>query len=270
VLECVINISEGRNLDLLDELHVTAGQSLRDLHADTFHNRSVFTLINDAESLERDVHALIFEAFRTLDLRTHDGVHPRFGVVDVVPFVALEPEPSSRAVELRDASAQWIATTYDVPVFFYGPVDGVLRTLPEVRKRAFRDLAPDLGPTTPLPRLGAVAVGARGILLAWNLWLSGVSRDETRAIAKAVRRNEVRALAFRAGESMQVSCNLIDPMVVGPSRVYDEVTALLPEGGRIVRGELVGLLPRAVLESQDESRWEQLGLSVDQTIESRL
>jgi len=87
----------------------------------------------------------------------------------------------------------------------------------EVRKRAFDALAPDFGPASASPRLGAVAVGAREILVAWNIWLSGVSRDETRALAKAVRRNEVRSLAFRAGEFTQVSCNLIDPMVVGPS-----------------------------------------------------
>jgi len=270
VLECVINISEGRNLDLLDELHVASGPSLRDLHADPFHNRSVFTLINDAGALTRDVHALISHAFATLDLRRHDGVHPRFGVVDVVPFVALAPESPSRAVELRDETAQWITGSYDVPVFYYGPVDGVERTLPDVRKHAFGDLEPDLGPSTPTPQLGAVAVGARGILLAWNIWLSDVSRDETRAIAKAVRRKEVRALALRADESMQVSCNLIEPMAVGPSIVFDEVTALLPDGGRIDRCELVGLMPHAVLEAIDESRWTQLGLSEDQTIESRL
>jgi glutamate formiminotransferase len=270
VFECVINISEGRNLERLDELHVTAGASLRDLHADTFHNRSVFTLINDAAALQRDSRALIGETFKVLDLATHEGVHPRFGVVDVVPFVALEPEDPAESLALRDATAQWIAETFDLPVFLYGAVEGALRTLPEVRRRAFEDLAPNFGPPSPSPRLGAVAVGARGILVAWNLWLSGVSRDVTRGIAKAVRRPEVRSLAFRAGEHTQVSCNLIDPMVVGPSIVYDEVAALLPVGGQILRAELVGLMPRAVLESQDRSRWDELGLSDDQTIESRL
>jgi glutamate formiminotransferase len=270
VLECVINVSEGRNLDLLDDLDSAAGPSLRDRHADAFHNRSVFTLINDPEGLQRDVRALITEAFRVLDLHTHEGVHPRFGVVDVVPFVALAPEEPSRAIELRDATARWIGETFDVPAFLYGPRDGVLRTLPDVRRRAFGDLAPDYGPSASGPTLGAVAVGARPVLIAWNLWLSGVSRDETRALAKVVRRPEVRSLAFRAGEHTQVSCNLIDPMVVGPSFVYDEVAARLPEGGQIVRAELVGLLPRSVLDREDRSRWSQLGLSEDQTIESRL
>ena len=270
MFECVINISEGRHRVLLDELRVTAGDSLRDLHADAFHNRSVFTLINDAEGLPRDVRALISQSFQLLDLRTHEGVHPRFGVVDVVPFVALDQQESSISLEMRDATAQWISDTFDVPVFLYGPVQDHVRTLPEVRKRAFADLTPDYGPPTPSPTLGAVAVGARPILIAWNLWLSDVSRDEARVIAKAIRRNEVRALAFRAGEHMQVSCNLIDPLVVAPSTVYDEVTALLPVGAEIVRAELVGLVPRVVLEREERSRWVQLGLSEGQTIESRL
>jgi len=270
VLECVLNLSEGRNLKLLDSLRAAAGPSLRDLHADEFHNRSVFTLINDSVPLIADVRTLITASFEVLDLRHHKGVHPRFGVVDVVPFVALAPDSPTRALELRDETARWISATFDVPTFLYGEVDGVTRTLPEIRKHAFANLAPDYGPSTPSPALGAAAVGARPILVAWNIWLAGVSRDETRALAKEVRRSEVRSLAFRAGDYTQVSCNLIEPLVVGPSFVYDEVAARLPTGGEIVRCELVGLLPRSVLEAQDRQRWGQLGLGEDSTIESRL
>ena len=251
MLECVINISEGRNLTLLDELRVTAGPSQRDLHADEFHNRSVFTLINDSDALSADVRALITASFKVLDLTRHEGVHPRFGVVDVVPFVALAPDPPERALELRDATARWISDTFDVPTFLYGALNGATRTLPEIRRGAFANLAPDFGPAMASPALGAVAVGARAVLVAWNIWLDGVSRDATRAIAKAVRRSEVRSLAFRAGDFTQVSCNLIDPLVVGPSIVYDEVLSLLPAGGEIARCELVGLAPRAVLEAVD-------------------
>jgi glutamate formiminotransferase len=270
VLECVINISEGRNPDVLDTLSVRAGASLRDRHTDQFHNRSVFTLINDSGPLVQDVRALITSAFAVLDLRTHEGVHPRFGVVDVVPFVALDSEDPDRALFLRDECAQWIAGTFDVPIFLYGPVGANFRSLPEVRNGAFRVLTPDFGPANASSKLGAVALGARGVLVAWNLWLEHVSRDEARALAKSIRRSEVRSLAFRCGESMQVSCNLIQPSVVGPGVVFDEVLALLPPDGQIVRAELVGLVPRSVLEAEDESRWAQLGLSENQTIEGRL
>jgi glutamate formiminotransferase / 5-formyltetrahydrofolate cyclo-ligase len=270
VFECVINLSEGRNTQLLRDLSATAGQSLRDLHADEFHNRSVFTLIDEPSQLTNDVRALLRGAFSTLDLTTHEGVHPRFGVVDVVPFVALEPDDAAGAVTLRDETATWIAETFNVPVFLYGPVNGDIRTLPEVRKRAFRTLEPDLGPDTASATLGASAVGARDLLVAWNLWLSGVTLLEARVIARWVRHDEVRALAFQVGDHVQVSCNLIAPLVVGPSAVFDHVTKLLRGRGTVDRCELVGLAPRALLELEDPSRWSQLDLSEDRTIESRL
>ena len=232
MFECVINLSEGRDTELLSELGATAGLSLRDVHADSFHNRSVFTLINDGPPLVRDVQALLSAAFSRLDLTHHTGVHPRFGVVDVVPFVALDSKRASDAVLLRDETAQWIAHTFDVPVFLYGPVDGVVRTLPEVRRKAFVDLKPDFGPLQAGSTLGASAVGARGLLVAWNLWLRGVSLDGARDIARSVRDVSVRTLAFEVGDSVQVSCNLIDPMRVGPSIVFDRVRAMLPAGGR--------------------------------------
>jgi len=269
VFECVINLSEGRDAPLLGELSATSGRSFRDLHADAFHNRSVFTLINDASQLTRDVRALLGAAFTSLDLTRHEGVHPRFGVVDVVPFVALEVEDANEAVALRDETAQWIADSYHVPVFLYGPVEGVIRTLPEVRKMAFRTLMPDKGPESAHATLGASAVGARGLLVAWNLWLSGVTLNEARAIAGAVRSFEVRALAFQIGHQVQVSCNLVAPLVVGPSAVFDRVTSLLPVRGTIERAELVGLAPRALLAREDRTRWSQLDLSEQRTIESR-
>jgi glutamate formiminotransferase len=249
---------------------VTAGSSLRDLHADAFHNRSVFTLINDAHQLTRDVRALLGGAFASLDLSRHEGVHPRFGVVDVVPFVALEPEDPNEAVALRDETAAWIADSFNVPVFLYGLVDGAIRTLPDVRKHAFGTLKPDRGPETASATLGASAVGARSLLVAWNLWLRGVTLLEAQAIARAVRRIEVRALAFQVGDRVQVSCNLVAPLVVGPSALFDQVTWLLPARGSIERAELVGLAPSALLELEERARWSQLDLSEQRTIESRL
>ncbi|HEY5438449.1 MAG TPA: hypothetical protein VIJ99_06090 [Acidimicrobiales bacterium] len=269
MFECVVNISEGRNTALLRDLCAIAGQSLRDLHSDEFHNRSVFTLINSSDQLLADAHSLIAASFERLDLRHHEGVHPRFGVVDVIPFVALDPRDGDGAVALRDATARWIGNDLGVPAFLYGPVGANTRTLPDVRRGAFTRFSPDFGPSQPSATLGACALGARPILIAWNLWLRGVTLEEARAIATVVRRPEVRALAFSVGVHVQVSCNLIAPGEVGPQMVYDEVANLLPHG-EIVRAELVGLLPRAVLEHQDHERWAELGLSDEQTIESRL
>jgi glutamate formiminotransferase len=270
VFECVVNVSEGRHVDVLDELSSSAGASLRDRHSDPFHNRSVFTLVNERRGLERDVRALIRSAFAVLDITRHEGVHPRFGVVDVVPFVALEPAQAAGARVLRDDTAGWIAETFGVPCFLYGEVDGRLRTLPDVRRAAFKGLPPDRGPARPAPRLGAVAVGARPVLVAWNLWLQNVSILQAKQIASAIRRPEVRTLAFPIGEQVQVSCNLISPMTVGPGEVYDRVASLLPDKGRIERAELVGLAPWALLEAEGRNRWSALGLSEATTIEYRV
>lgn len=269
MIECVVNISEGRNTALLADLCATAGRSLRDHHRDAVHNRSVFTLINTADELLADAYALIGASFEHLDLRTHDGVHPRFGVVDVIPFVGLDARDEQRAVALRDHTARWIGDERGVPAFLYGPYGDGTRTLPAVRKGAFSLFSPDFGPPKPTATLGACAVGARPVLLAWNLWLQDVTLGEARRIAKALRRTHVRSLAFPYDEYVQISFNLIAPGDVGPAIVYDQAASMLPDGA-IVRAELVGLIPQAVLANQDRARWAQLGLSDDQTIESRL
>jgi glutamate formiminotransferase len=197
-----------------------------------------------------------------LDLRTHDGVHPRIGVVDVVPFVPLAGSTYEDALRARDAMSSWIANELQIPVFLYGPE----RSLPEIRRSAFTTLQPDLGPSEPHPTAGAVAVGARELMLAWNLWLSEPDLDLAKSIASSIRGPGVRALGLQVGDEVQVSMNLIDPLTVGPAEVYDRVAAL----AAIERAELVGLAPQAVLDSVNENRREQLNLSVETTIESRL
>lgn len=268
MFECVVNVSEGRDLAVLDALAEASGASLRDRHHDAFHHRAVFTLINERDALRDDARRLIETALRLIDLRRHQGVHPRFGAVDVVPFVALAREDPAAACALRDETAHWIATALATPVYRYGPLGAdVTRTLPEVRRAQRLGLAPDEGPSADAAR-GAVAVGCRPILVAWNLWLRGVSLDEARVLARLVRGPAVRALAFDLGDRVQVSCNLIDPTSVGPSDVYDAVAASVTPA-RIERAELVGLIPAALLEREDPARWRELGIGPEVTIEAR-
>ncbi len=270
MFECVINVSEGRDAPRLSRLDVASGASLRDRHSDTFHHRSVFTLINEAEALVADVRSLIEASLDELDLTGHVGVHPRLGVVDVVPFVALETNRAARACALRDETAQWLAAAFSVPCFLYGPVGDHVRTLPEIRRRAFRDLVPDVGPPATHPRWGATAVGCRPLLVAWNLWLEGLSLKDARSLAAALRRPALRTLALPVGGAVQISCNLIDVSALRLSQVYDEILAALPPGARVQRAELVGLAPAALLALEDPARLGQLGLSSERTIESRL
>jgi glutamate formiminotransferase / 5-formyltetrahydrofolate cyclo-ligase len=271
LFECVVNVSEGRRVEVLDQLALAAGASLRDRHSDPTHNRSVFTLIHHRTELRRHVQSFVVATMKLLDLRHHEGVHPRFGVLDVMPFVALDPRKAEEAISMRNEVAAWVADTFDVPVFLYGRLrDGSKRSLPEVRRHAFHSLMPDLGPLKPSPERGSSAIGARPLLVAWNLWVRGISLGEANIVAKALRRSEVRVLAFEMPDDfLQISFNLVDPLRVTPSMVYDEAVDLLSVG-TIDRVELVGLIPEALLELESPKRWKQLGLSKDATIESRL
>ncbi|HZM32571.1 MAG TPA: hypothetical protein VFB77_18865, partial [Acidimicrobiales bacterium] len=113
---------------------------------------------------------------------------------------------------------------------------------------------------------GAVAVGARPVLVAWNLWLAVPDLDRARAVAAAVRSPEVRALGLPVGDRVQVSLNLVDPLAVGPAEAWDRVAVLVAVAG----AELVGLVPASVLDRTDPGRWAQLDLAPDRTIEARL
>jgi glutamate formiminotransferase len=262
MLECVVNVSEGRDDAVLDELARTCGDDLLDVHRDPDHHRAVFTVVG-TEAPRR----LAARAIESIDLRVHTGVHPRFGVVDVVPFVPLEGATMADAVAARDAFAAWLGTTYDVPCFRYGPE----RSLPEVRRGAFSTLGPDAGPARAHPTAGACAVGARGVLIAYNVWVSAPDLAAVRTVAAAVRTPAVRTLGLAVGRRYQVSCNLVEPLVSGPDAVTEAVRSHgAPLGVEVTGCELVGLLPRQVFEAIDPADRERLDVAADRTIEGRL
>jgi glutamate formiminotransferase len=252
-----VNISEGRRPAVIEAIAGAASGSLLDVHSDGHHNRSVLTLAGT--TAPRDVARA---AVSQLDLGDHDGVHPRIGVVDVVPFVPLGEATLADAVAARDAFARWIGAELGVPAFLYGPE----RSLPDVRRGAFGTLTPDTGPAVPHTTAGAVAVGARPILVAWNVYLMSPDLAVARQVAKAIRGPHLRALGLQVGDRVQVSMNLIAPDVVGPAEAWDLVAAHAP----VAEAELVGLVPQAVLDRTAADRWAQLDLSPDRTIEARL
>jgi glutamate formiminotransferase len=247
VLVSPVNVSEGRPGPALDAILDAARPSTLDVHWDLHHNRSVITVL--------DPYPLTGAAVARLDIRDHAGAHPRFGVVDVVPFVPFAGSTMDDAVVARDAFVAWLADELGVPSAAYGP-DGP--SLPELR----RDVLPKMASH---PTAGVVAVGARGPLVAYNLWVD-VDLATARATARAVRSPAVRALGLAVGDRVQVSMNLVDPLVVGPGAAYDAVAAQVP----VVGAELVGLVPQAVLEAEPEDRWAQLDLRADRTVEARL
>ncbi|HEV7762626.1 MAG TPA: hypothetical protein VGO78_26640 [Acidimicrobiales bacterium] len=242
---------------MVDAIAAVANGDLLDVHVDPDHHRAVLTLVG--EDAPRRVVAA---AVDRLDLGPHTGVHPRIGVVDVVPYVPLADASLDDAVAARDRGAAWIAGELGVPVFLYGPE----RSLPDVRRGAFRDLAPDLGPATPHATAGAVAVGARPLLVAWNAYLAVPDLARARAIAAAIRGPHLRALGLQVGDEVQVSLNLIAPDRLGPAEAWDLIAA----HASLAKAELVGLVPRSMLDRTPPERWAQLDLGAERTIEARL
>jgi len=280
--ECVVNISEGRDPAVIALVARAAGASLLDVHSDAEHNRSVLTLGGALPEVESATRAVAGAAVGAIDLRTHHGVHPRLGAVDVVPFVPLPGTVAPTAgwdavLAARDAFARWMADSLGVPCFLYGPE----RTLPEVRRGAFTTLAPDLGPVAPHPTAGACAVGARDVLIAYNVWIRASSGPEAsdgadvvsvaKSLAALLRRPGLRTLGLAVDGGAQVSCNVVDPDRVGLQDVYDAVAeGASARGCRVWKGELVGLLPRSALAAVPDHRWADVGLRAEDTIEFRL
>jgi glutamate formiminotransferase len=281
VLECVPNVSEGRRRDVIERIAAACATCVLDVHVDADHNRSVFTLAADrADEIEPCVRQLAEAVVRNTHESWHDGVHPRVGALDIVPFVAFPSTSDERARAVRAAHdfARWFAGTFDAPAFLYGDADPEGRSLPSLRRDAFVRRRPDFGPAEPHPELGATAVGARPVLVAVNCELDRDDLELARSIAHAVRERGggfggVRALGFELASRRrtQVSMNLTDLEAAGIEAACTEVLRLARDAAAdVARVELVGLLPRAELDrcSDEFRRWA--GLSDDQTIEGRL
>lgn len=281
MLEAVVNVSEGRDDTVLARLADACRPALLDLHVDPDHNRSVFTLAGpDEAGAARGAHQLTLAAADLLDVSRHDGVHPRLGAIDVVPFVPLAGtgEEWAQAVAAARQYAVWCERQLALPSFLYGDADPQRRPLPEVRRDAFVRRFPDFGPMQPHPTLGAVAVGVRSTMIAVNCTLDANDLGVAMAIARAVRERDgglpgVRALGFRLSsrDAVQVSMNLTDLEATGlegACRAVEREAARL--GRTVAHVELVGLMPVAELERCSPPFLAAHELGPDHTVETRL
>ena len=277
LIESVPNYSEGRRPDVVDRLaeavRSTEGVFLLDRTSDASHNRSVLTMAGDAQAVERALEATIEVAIDAIDMEQHTGEHPRIGAVDVIPFVPLGSTTLDACVVLARAFGLRIAERFQLPVYLYARAatrpDRV--RLADVRRggyEAVRDeigLAgterePDFGPRRAHPRAGAVAVGARPFLIAWNINLDTSDVEVAKRIARAVRESggglpAVQGNGFMIDEldAAQVSMNLLDFETTPMWRVYDEVARLATaEGVGIRESELIGLAPQAAFDGVAE------------------
>ncbi len=258
MLESVPNFSEGRDGAVLDAIRAAmtdAGGRVLDVHRDADHNRSVFTVVADADNLVDALAAAISVAVARIDLCRHEGVHPRVGAADVVPLVRFDPE-DDRPERAARALARRIAML-GVPALGYGDLadgrrpaffrQGGTERLAERLEAG--EIEPLAGPGQLHPAAGAVLIGVRPPLVAFNIDLETDDVGVAREIAAAIRERDgglagVQALGLRAGGRAQVSTNLIDIEATTLSAIVAAVDRLAAERGTtIVRSELVGLMP---------------------------
>jgi glutamate formiminotransferase len=270
-LVAVPNFSEGRNIRVIGALEATLAAHARILnrHYDGQHNRCVFTMAAEPSKLVEALVAGAAHALDLIDLRSHQGVHPHIGALDVCPVVWQIEERHEAALAGARQAAEGIAEL-GIPVFFYGE----LASSPERRERAYfrqggpaelarrmgsGELVPDLGPHEPHPTAGATLVTAREPLVAFNVELDTSNPEIARKIAAELREAGggmpgVRALGLpREGERTQVSMNIHDPYAVPLAKVVEEVSRIAAgHGVRCVEAELVGLVPEAAIEDYPE------------------
>jgi glutamate formiminotransferase len=266
LMECVPNFSEGRDAGLLRQLAARAqgvpGAALLDVSADADHNRSVFTLAGSAEAVADAVFVMCELAAERIDLRRHVGEHPRMGAVDVVPFIPLAGSTMQDAAELARQFGKRVWEELGLPVYLYEEAAGAehRRNLADVRRGQFEGLeekmrlpewAPDFGEAKPHPTAGAVAVGARMPLIAFNINLDTPDAQVAKDIARVVRESSggypcCKAMGVMlhkrgiAQVSMNMTNYLVTPLHVVYGAVYREAQK---RGVGVVGSEIVGLAP---------------------------
>ena len=287
-LESVPNFSEGRDSETIESLRSTLARraDVLDVHSDADHNRSVFTVVGEDAELVDALLGAIACARDRIDLRHHEGAHPRIGAADVVPIVALRPDDRERARAVARALAERVGSELQLPVFLYGelaPGRGPAffrRGGPvELQRRIDAgELAPDFGPRGLDARAGGVIVGARRPLIAFNVNLRSADVEVARAIAAAVREKDggfpgVRALGLtlpRAGYA-QVSMNVEDYEAAALHEIVARVDAEAAAYGVEVAGaELVGLMPAAAAAAAAAPMLRIDGFDASHLLELRL
>jgi glutamate formiminotransferase len=312
LVECVPNVSEGRRTEVVDEIVAAfaaadPGVLVLDRSSDPDHHRTVITLMGPGPALVEAAVAGARACVRLIDLNHHRGVHPRLGALDVLPFVPFGAEtrlrggdgPDLDCAGLAERAGRRIAAEAGVPVYLYGAAarHPGWAALPAVRGRGFEARraaapgppgdhpAPDFGGPGLHPTAGATAVGAREVLVAYNVELAGADLELARRIASAVRERDgglpaVRAMGValpsRGGLPVdrglvQVSMNLLDYRVTPPAVAFAAVAGLAERAGaRVEASEIVGLVPAAALDGTDPADLRLRGFTSDKLLETRL
>lgn len=292
LVECVPNVSEGRRPEVVEELadavRSTPGVRLLDVSADGAHHRSVFTFVGPPQAVLDAALALAEVAVRRVDLRQHQGLHPRIGAVDVVPFVPLRGATLEDCVGLSRTFAQRLWERHRVPVYFYAhsALRPERRWLPNIRRGGFEALlrevatperAPDVGEPRLHPTAGATATGARDLLIAWNLELDTHDVRVARAAARRIRESSggfrgVQAAGWALpGGRVQVSVNVLDYRATSLRVLYEAVREEAERfGARVVSTEFIGLVPAEAVTEVAAAALQARNLEASRVLEVRL
>lgn len=264
LIECVPNFSEGKDMLKISKIGsaISIYTKVLSIESDADHNRTVVTFAGSPEQVLNASYKGIEKAAEVLDMRNHKGAHPRIGATDIVPFVPLEGATMQDCVELANELGEKVGKL-GIPVYLYGEAakkeDRKLQS--NIRKGQYEGLEekmkqeewkPDYGPCKFNPKNGATIIGARKILIAYNVNLSTPNMELARAISKAIRESSGGFKKIQAGPMMleklntaQVSMNLLDYEITGMHTVYDRISELaLAAGDKIVGSELIGLAPK--------------------------
>jgi glutamate formiminotransferase len=292
VVECVPNFSEGRRRDVIDaiaeEVRRTPGVRLLDVQADESHNRCVLSFVGDLEAVSAAALAAARRAVDLIDMRVHQGEHPRLGAVDVIPLVPIAGVTMDDCVAAARELGRRIWEELRVPVYFYAEAATrpERRRLPDIRKGEFEGLAakmadpawmPDVGDPQPHPTAGAVVVGARRPLIAFNVNLTTDDVEVARRVARAVRESSgglvnVQAMGVTSeGGRAQVSMNLLDYTHTPLHRAFELVRIEAARHGvEVAESEVVGLIPLDAVADVARFYLRLRGFRREQILEARL
>jgi glutamate formiminotransferase len=292
LVECVPNVSEGRRGEVIEALaaavRATSGVRLLDVQSDESHNRTVLTFAGPPDAAAEAALALIRAAVARIDLRIHRGEHPRIGAADVVPFVPLGATTMEECIALARRVGQEVWAGVRVPVYFYAQAATAPHRvrLPDIRRGEFEGLAakmrqaewvPDVGDAVPHPTAGAVVIGARPPLIAYNINLHTTDVAVARAVARAIRESSgglvgVQAMGVAAASGLaQVSINVLDHRRTPLSRIFDLVRLEADRFGvAVAESEIVGLVPLDAVTDVASSALRLRTFDAGQVLESRL
>ncbi len=283
IVECVPNFSEGRDRAVIAELEQAVrgvpGVRLLNSTSDADHNRSVLTFAGDPAAVADAAFATVATAVAKIDLGKHEGVHPRVGAADVIPFVPLEGATLEDCAALAHATGERVWNELRVPVFFYEAAAkrSECARLENIRRRANADLAPDIGHGRH-PTAGYSVIGARNFLIAWNIILQSNDLAIAKSIASEIRESNgglpaLKALGLELASQgkVQVSMNLTDFRRTPLHVAFDAVRHAAEKRGVQIEGsELIGLIPQAALDASKSRDLHWINLHSDRILETCL